>query len=377
MKKRIGIVSYNIYCNFTNYGSALQSWALCQSIKKIAGNIVEPVLVDYCPEILADKDPLNPFANMWDKDEESRKMCELTLPAIQENYYKFDKFYHKRFERTCKKYTAQNFNDISTDENITGFVCGSDTIFCIDEFGGFDDGYFANYDCMKKNSVVYAASFADSHFEQDDYQKLNECLKNFNAIGLRENQMIPYVASHVDVPVQRVIDPTLLLTSNEYDKIADERLENEKYLLLYSRRYNPHMEAYAEKLAAENGWKIVEISLRAKNAEKTNRRMFYEAGVEEFLSLTKYAECVVTNSFHGAIFAVQYSKPFYVFSRELCDTKIKELLALFGLTDHLLVSGAEDKGNLNDINYEVVHSRIAEARKKSLEFLHMELTSCF
>ena len=347
MKKRIGIVSYNIYCNFTNYGSALQSWALCQSIKKIAGNIVEPVLVDYCPEVLADKDPLNPVANMWDKDEESRKMCELTLPAIQENYYKFDKFYHKRFERTCKKYTAQNFNDISMDENITGFVCGSDTIFCIDEFGGFDD------------------------------QKLNEKLKNFNAIGLRENQMIPYVASHVDVPVQRVIDPTLLLTSNEYDKIADERLENEKYLLLYSRRYNPHMEAYAEKLAAENGWKIVEISLRAKNAEKTNRRMFYEAGVEEFLSLTKYAECVVTNSFHGAIFAVQYSKPFYVFSRELCDTKIKELLALFGLTDHLLVSGAEDKGNLNDINYEVVHSRIAEARKKSLEFLHMELTSCF
>ena len=86
MKKRIGIVSYNIYCNFTNYGSALQSWALCQSIKKIAGNIVEPVLVDYCPEIFADKEPLNPFANMWDKDEESRRMCELTLPAIRENF---------------------------------------------------------------------------------------------------------------------------------------------------------------------------------------------------------------------------------------------------------------------------------------------------
>ena len=47
MKKRIGIVSYNNYCNFTNYGSALQSWALCQSITNIAGNIVEPVVVDY------------------------------------------------------------------------------------------------------------------------------------------------------------------------------------------------------------------------------------------------------------------------------------------------------------------------------------------
>ena len=79
--KRIGTVSYNIYCNFTNYGSALQTWALHQAIKKVAGDMIDPVLVDYCPEILADKDPLNPFANMWDKDEESRRMCELTMPA--------------------------------------------------------------------------------------------------------------------------------------------------------------------------------------------------------------------------------------------------------------------------------------------------------
>ena len=214
MKRKIGTVSYNIYCNFTNYGSALQTWALHQAIKKVAGNMIEPVLVDYCPEVLADKDPLNPFANMWDKDEESRRMCELTMPAIRENFYKFDRFYHERFTRTSKKYTAQNFNEICANENISSFVCGSDTIFCIDEFEGFDDGYYANYDCMKKNSVAYAASFGDSHFEQEDYQILNERLKNFKAVGLRENQMIPYVTSHVDVPVQWVIDPTLLLTSN-------------------------------------------------------------------------------------------------------------------------------------------------------------------
>ena len=37
-----------------------------------------------------DKDPLDPMKNMWDQDEESRKMLELTMPAIRENYYKFD-----------------------------------------------------------------------------------------------------------------------------------------------------------------------------------------------------------------------------------------------------------------------------------------------
>lgn len=33
--KYFGIVSYNIHCNFTNYGSALQTWALSQIIDKL------------------------------------------------------------------------------------------------------------------------------------------------------------------------------------------------------------------------------------------------------------------------------------------------------------------------------------------------------
>lgn len=226
--KRIGTVSYNIYCNFTNYGSALQTWALHQAIKKVAGDMIEPVLVDYCPKVLADKDPLNPFANMWDKDEESRRMCELTMPAIRENYYKFDRFYHERFTRTCKKYTAQNFNEICKDEGISGFVCGSDTIFCPDEFG-IDDGYYANYECMKKCSVAYAASFGDPHFTDETYRVLNDRLQNFNAFGLREKLMVPYVTEHTNVPVKKVVDPTLLLTSSDYDKIAKERLEQGKF----------------------------------------------------------------------------------------------------------------------------------------------------
>lgn len=375
IKKRVGTISYNIYCNFTNYGSALQTWALHQAIKKVAGDIVEPVLVDYCPEILEDKDPLNPFANMWDKDEESRRMCEYTMPAIRVNYYKFDKFYHERFVRTRKKYTTHNFNEIITDEKLTGFVCGSDTIFCPDEFG-FDDGYYANYGCMKGHSVAYAASFGDPHFINETYKVLNDRIQNFTALGLRENLMVPYITEHTNVPVKKVIDPTLLLIRSDYDTIATERLERDKYLLLYARRYNPQMEVYAEKLALENGWKIIEISLRATNADKANRRMFYEAGVEEFLSLVKYAECVITNSYHGMVFAVQYGRPFYVFSREQCDTKITELLEMFGLPERMITMEKLKNKSVGDIDYVAVHNRIAEARKQSLKFLNMELTSC-
>lgn len=366
--KKIGVVSYNIYGNFTNYGSALQSWALHKAIKK-SGQYA-PVLIDYCPNIHIDKDILNPIKNMWDQDEEARINCELTLPDIRENYYKFDSFYSNEFIRTVKKYTSQNFNDIVLDEKIDGFVCGSDTIFCIDEFG-FDDGYFANYSCMKGKSVAYAASFGDALFSEEDLNVLADRLGNFNAIGLRENKMIDYIEEHMSIPVKRVLDPTLLLKSEEYNQIITQNvLVKEKYLLYYSRRYSENMEKYVEKMAEEKGLKIVEISLRASNAEK-GHYMYYKAGVEEFLSLVRHAEYIVTNSFHGLIFAVQFRKPFVVFSREQGDSKISELLQFLGLKGRLLVTGEE---NIEEnIDYDTVHKIIDDARVNSIDYLKKEL----
>lgn len=369
--KHFGIVSYNIYCNFTNYGSALQSWALYTAIRKLGQGRYEPVLVDYCPDILLDADPLNPFKKMWDKDEESRRMCELSMPAIRENYYKFDCFYHDRFNKTKRKYTADNFNEITDDEQIDGFVCGSDTIFCILEFHGFDDGYFANYDCMKNGrSVSYAASFGDAVFDDSTYPTLCDRLHNFKALGLRENTLIDYVRSHVSVPVKQVLDPTLLLTSDDYDLIAERPLIEEDYILLYARRYDPKMEEYTEILAQKMNCKIVEISLRAENVKK-GHIMYYQAGVEEFLSLVKYSQAVITNSYHGLIFGVQYRKPIYVFTREQADRKISNVLQICGLESRIVkdtVNFIEDK-----IDYDSVYKKIAEERKKSLEFLDSEL----
>lgn len=365
--RRFGIISYNIYCNFTNYGSALQSWALQQAIDRLGNSRWESVLVDYCPDVLRGKDPRNPVAHMWDTDEESMRMCRLSMPAILENADKFDAFYYRRFRRTQNTYTSENFERILSEERLDGFICGSDTIFCIDEFGGFDDGYYANYPCMRGRSAAYAASFGDAHFTTETGAMLAERLQNFRALGLRENSMISFAMKNTSVPVHRVLDPTLLLTAEDYESITAPRQEERPYLLLYARRHNPQMSAYAEKLAEENGWSIIEISLRATNAER--HRMFYEAGVDEFLSLVRNAQFVVTNSYHGMIFSIQFRRNFTVFSREQCDTKITELLALLHLSDRL------NTPSWQEIDYGTVYARLAAARADSLSFLDGALTS--
>lgn len=347
----------------------MQSWALQQSVDRLGEGRWQSVLVDYCPNVLRDKDPRNPIQHMWDTDEESREMCRLSLPAILKNADKFDRFYQNRFRRTKQMYTSDNFCSILQSELLDGFICGSDTIFCIDEFQGFDDGYYAEYPCMKNCSVAYAASFGDSHFVPETYDILKERLKNFKAIGLREGEMLAYVRAHTTVPVQRVLDPTLLLTAADYASITAPRLEKRPYLLLYARRYNPAMSDYAERLAQEQGWEIIEISLRAVNAEK--HRMFYEAGVEEFLSLVKHAEFVVTNSYHGIIFSLQFQREFRAFSREQCDTKISELLDLLSLSTRLARS--EELLQDSSIPYQAVNQKIQVYRLRSLQFLKDEL----
>jgi hypothetical protein len=185
--------------------------------------------------------------------------------------------------------------------------------------------------------------------------------------------MVPYVSAHADIPVARVTDPTLLLTPEDYNSIAssDSSSSRGKYLLLYTRRYNPMLETFAIDYAANHGLRVVEISLRAKNAD-IGHEMRYDAGVEEFLSLMRDASFVVTNSFHGLIFAVQYSRPFAVFSRETGDSKIGEVLGLFGLSDRLIHDGTEYSDR--EFDFAKVHERIDAARRKSIEFLRMELS---
>lgn len=364
--KKIGTVTYNIYCDFTNYGSALQTWALLRSINSLGHNAM---LIDYCPAVLSHKHPLNPLETMWDQDEVSRRNCELSLPAIKENYYKFEHFYREVCNISKERYTSENFANIMNNEEISGFVCGSDTIFCIEEFKGFDDGYYANYPVMRGHSVSYSASFGSAEFDEKTYPILNERINNFKALGIREKRMLDYIKEHTSVPCARTIDPTLLLTSHDYDTIAADRQIDEPYLLYYTRRYNQQMEAYAESVANEKGLKFVDISLRATNAEK-GHIMRYDAGVEEFLSLVKYSSFIVTNSFHGLIFAVQYKRPVVVYLREQAENKITELLELFGMKESIFVTGNEQ---YHEIDYTAVHQNIQKARNESLEFLKMEL----
>lgn len=367
--KRFGIVSYNMYCNFTNYGSALQMYANHRLLNSLSPE-VEGIVIDYCPDVLSDKNPLNPFQHMWDLDDEARKQCEMTLPAIEVNYKKFQNFFNKQYTLSSKKYVSKNFNESLKIEKLDGYLCGGDTIFDITEFKGFDDGFFANYECMKNShSVAFGASFGDGLYDDKALLELKKRLSNFKAMGVRETTNIDFIKANANILIEKVLDPTLLFEQKDYECITEKRLIDEPYILLYSRRYSKEMECFADDLAKKLNCKVVEISLRASN--KDRHIMFYEAGVEEFLSLIKYSEFCVTNSFHGAIFSAIFHKMFCIFSREGCNRKIDELLENLGLQNRKMITGKESLADT--IDYEYMERKLEKLRASSRTFLKKAL----
>ena len=306
---------------------------------------------------------------MWDTDLESRKMCELSLPFIKINYDKIRNFYLQEIRLTNRGYTSKDIDNVINEE-IFIFICGSDSIWDVTEFG-MDRAFFADYSVMRRNSIAYAPSFQDSFFyySQEQQDLFIKYLDNFAAVGIRDEEPLDFICNYAHVEVKRVVDPTLLLKSSDYDDIIAPRQEKERYMLYYSRRYNKTMEDFVDKIAIENNLKVIEISLRYTNCKK--HRMFYEAGIEEFLSLVKYAECVITNSFHCMIFAMHFEKEFYVFTREHCNNKIYELLLRLDLEDRLLKNGSEIVKR--KIDYPSVKEHLEKERVESLEFLERHI----
>lgn len=364
--RKIGIVSYNMHYNYSNYGSALQTFALQEAIKLYIDKCV-PVVLDYCPDAFKDSNPRNPLSIKKNIEDYYTKQ-NINIKAVAENEDKFRNFFNTKYNISKHKYNRNNFEDSLLLENLDGYICGSDAIWSIEYFKCFDDAYYGNYPCMRKNNTVaYAASFGETVFDNELRKQMLTRMKNFRKIGLRESTEMDVIKQNVNVDVERVLDPTMLLPIQLYKNIMSPRLICEPYLLIYSRRYNEKINLIAKQIAEKKKWKIVEIGLR--ESEEYQHEMMYSAGIEEFLSLIYHSEIVLTNSLHGTIFSIIMKKNFWVFPRVHGDKKIDELLYLFNLEKRKISEYDECMQYSDIIDYDKVHMIIEEKKKESINFL--------
>ena len=204
-----------------------------------------------------------------------------------------------------------------------------------------------------------------------------ELLNRYKHISVRENSGAALINKLIGKDVAVVLDPTLLLNNKEWNQIAaPERQFKKKYILCYFLNYTFNAFPYVDKLAAymqkQTGYEIVRVARPPHHMFMPHTHYRVGASPEEFLALVRDAEMVLTTSFHGTAFAVNYGKPVFtvVKDRNASDSRQMSLMQNLGLEDQVLsiVDEFPDKSRFTyNVNDE--QKRLEILRQNSKEYL--------
>ena len=121
------------------------------------------------------------------------------------------------------------------------------------------------------------------------------------------------------------MDPTLLLTKEDWKKLVLDRPIKEKYIFVYYIRESKDLLNYAYQFAEKRGYKVIN--------SKKSIEFLKKCSPQDFLTWIYHSEYFITNSFHGTVFSILFEKQFAVEldNGKSVNNRSKELLETVGI----------------------------------------------
>lgn len=363
---KIGLVTF-YYAH--NYGAVLQAYALKKKLQEwnhhcVVVDYQNPAILEHYPKEvdfpIGKKDMALPWR--WIKTARAVLYRQYAKKAWKSQWEKFDQFITTDLLEG-EKGGIEDFYDAC--------VCGSDQIW-----GGvkgpttyLDDMYFLKFS-KSAIKIAYAASNYTGLVEESEKVYFQEALKDFRLITVREQSLADSIWQSTGYSVQTALDPTFLLSKEDYLRLLEESTPvEEDYVLAYFLEEDKRVRKIANRLAKNKKIKVIEIHYYLQfDCGINNQRA--DVGPKEFLSLLNGAAYVVTNSFHGIALSIIFEKQFYAVY--IKDSRKSHLLALLGLRSRHIYSSKE-MVNQEMIGYEEVRKRVEEQRAKAFGLLEQGL----
>lgn len=300
------------------------------------------------------------------------------LSAYRSRSQRFESF-HKRNTRFSRAYYSMD-ELYSNCPKYDIYVAGSDQIWNPNASSSIEP-YFLTF--VEKNKAVkkisYASSFGISSIPATLQEKYRDWLSDFDTISVREQGACGMVEQLIGKPATWVLDPTLLLTKDQWLSVAQPypKLPN-KYVLIYQLSDNPIIERLAKKIGQEQRVPVLRITKRAFGLKRMqNITDIRDAGPAEFVYLIANASFLVTDSFHGTAFATNLGTPFYsvVSAKKQNNSRIESLLNLLGLQERMVTDTINLDRMIVTVPGEMHNSqqRLTEERIKSIDYIKTSL----
>lgn len=347
---KIGILTQPL---LNNYGGLLQNYALQQVLKGM-GHEVETV--DWFPEKagalkewLWQKKELLLRLLLKDRERPRYQLTEKEESVIGRNTHHFT----KKYITVCPKKVSrvEEFNDIDAEYRYGGYVVGSDQVWRPSYNSTMMSAMFLGF--TERNDVkriAYAASFGTSDWEFS-FALTEVCarlVKRFDLVTVREKSGVDLCREHLGVEATWVLDPTMLLNREDYEKLVVEEKEPQSFGTLFHYILDPSDEkkALIERVAEEKDLKAFTIMPKCQAENRTRWDVKHRIENCVFPSVTSWlrgfmdAEMVIVDSFHGAVFSIIFNKPFWVIGNsKRGNARFESLLGLYGLEDRIITIG--------------------------------------
>ena len=214
--------------------------------------------------------------------------------------------------------------------------------------------------------------------KNSEKEKIRNLLTDFTAISVRESETQEMLSQLLEREVFHVLDPTLLLPKEEWLKAlgieGNDRSQKEEYILVYNLCRTPWMKKTVEFIVNKLRKKIVIIDQSFKPVINTTTHI-RDAGPVEFVELFSNASFVITDSFHGSCFSLNFGKPFVPVRPWRDGNRITSLLNLFGLKERF-IKKEQDIYKLNiDFDYELLEKKLKDERERSMKILSSSIAS--
>lgn len=359
---KVGILTYH---DTRNYGAVLQAYALQKTIEALG---CECEIIDYRCKAITERYKIKKINELKSLKELIKHI--LGAKSSKETQIKFDEF-NKNFQKISKEvYEEKNIEEANSKYDI--FIVGSDQVWNLN-LSGKDYTYMLNFVDNDKKKNSYAASFGYKEIPTEYISSTNELVSKFNKISVREKQGKKIIEENLKRDVEVVLDPTLLLKKKQWEKISKYEERKKDYILLYIIALTPSLIEFANRLAKEKDCDIVYLNHSYKT--KMGMENIRNASPEEFLGYLQNAKYVVTSSFHGVVFSINFEKEFFFElskAKENFNSRLENIVDILKLRDREIVNGNNNSINKN-IDYKKVNILLENERKKSMQFINKML----
>lgn len=319
---KYGICTF--YYNNRNYGAILQAYALRKVVESLG---VEAEMISYTNRTKV-------YSALFNIKKNLRRQHYLSSDFAS-RCSAIDSF--RDSIPHSKLYYSNTISRINGDYD--GFIVGSDQVWNPDWINQFTALSFSN---SSKNTIAYAASLGKIRLSVDQQDKLKQALEKTNYISLREKESIPSLQRLTKKEIAYVLDPTLLLSRETWDDICSDRMIDEDYIFCYYLGGNSNLRNVAKELGIRKNLKIVALPyLNGKYREVDDGfgdYQLFDVSPVNYLSLVKHASFMMTDSFHGTVFAHMFETPFVVSGggKDEMGCRMLSLTELFGTEDRYI-----------------------------------------